>query len=100
MPPSGPPLAALAGLWLVGRLAMVGAGYIGVPLAVAGDALFLPVLVAVCARELVAGKKVEGHEGARRRLADRARQLGFHPEVLLTGAAGASARGGWLAMRC
>ena len=57
MPLSGPPLAALAGLWLAGRLAMLGAGWIGVPLAVAVDALFLPVLVAVCARELIAGSK-------------------------------------------
>ena len=39
MPLSGRPLAALAGLWLAGRLAMLAAGWIGVPAAVAVDAL-------------------------------------------------------------
>ena len=57
MPLSGPPLGALAALWLAGRLAMAGAAWIGLPLAVAIDVLFLPVLVAVCARELIAGQK-------------------------------------------
>ena len=57
MPLSGPPLAMLAGLWLAGRLSMLAVGWVGVPVAVAVDALFLPALAAVCGRELVAGRK-------------------------------------------
>src|SRR6188768_2360618 len=52
MPLSGPPLAALAGLWLAGRLAMLAIPWIGVVPAVVVDAAFLPVLVGVCGREL------------------------------------------------
>ena len=55
MPLAGGPLAALAGLWLAGRVAMLWAG----PVAVAIDALFLPALVAVCAREIVTGGQWE-----------------------------------------
>lgn len=92
MPLSGPPLAALATLWLAGRLAMLGAGLIGVPVAVFVDALFLPALVAVCARELVAGKKWKDMKVLAGVAAIAAANLGYHAEVVLTGAAGASAR--------
>lgn len=92
MPLSGPPLAALAGLWLAGRLAMAGAGWIGVPLAAAIDALFLPVLAAVCARELIAGKKWKDMKILAVVAALAVANLCFHVEVALTGAPGASGR--------
>ena len=92
MPLSGPPLAALAGLWLAGRVAMLAAGWIGVPAAVAVDALFLPVLVAVCARELVAGAKWKDMKVLGGAALVGLANLGFHAEVVLTGAAGVSAR--------
>lgn len=92
MPLSGPPLGALACLWLAGRLAMMGAGWIGVPLAVGIDVLFLPLLVAVCGRELIAGRKWKDMKvlGGVGMIA--LANIGFHAEVLLTGTAGASAR--------
>jgi uncharacterized protein involved in response to NO len=92
MPLSGPPLAVLAGLWLAGRLAMFGAGWIGVPVAVAVDALFLPALLAVCARELVAGGKWKDMKVLVGVALIALANVCFHAEVLLTGTAGASAR--------
>lgn len=92
MPLSGPPLAALATLWLAGRLAMLGAGWIGVPAAVAVDILFLPVLAAVCARELVAGRKWGDMKVLAAVAVIAMANLGYHAEVVLTGAASISAR--------
>lgn len=92
MPLSGPPLAALAGLWLAGRAAMLAAAWIGVPAAVAVDALFLPALVAVCARELIAGRKWRDMKVLAGVTLIGLANLGYHAEVMLTGAAGASAR--------
>lgn len=57
LPVSGRPLAVLAGVWLAGRLAMAGAGWTGTVAASAIDAAFLPMLLALMAREIVAGKK-------------------------------------------
>ncbi|SMC73582.1 NnrS family protein [Rhizobium sp. RU36D] len=56
LPVSGPPLMALWGLWCAGRLAMSlsAASY---PLSAAIDWLFLPVLLMICLREVVAGRK-------------------------------------------
>ncbi len=53
LPVTGCPLAALAGLWLAGRVAMLATGSLAAPLI---DAAFLPVLAAVAAREIVAGR--------------------------------------------
>ncbi len=92
MPLSGPPLAALAGLWLAGRVAMLAAGWIGVPLAVTIDALYLPALVAVCARELIAGKKWKDMKVLAGVAIIALANMGFHAEVILTGTAGVSAR--------
>lgn len=55
LPVSGGPLIALFGLWLAGRAAMALAGLIGVPLAALIDAAFLPVFLALCAREIMRG---------------------------------------------
>ncbi|MBB5224274.1 uncharacterized protein involved in response to NO [Amaricoccus macauensis] len=85
MPLSGPPLAALALLWLAGRLAMLGAPWIGVTAAVAIDALFLPVLVAVCARELIAGRKYKDMKVLVVISVIALANLGYHAEVILTG---------------
>jgi uncharacterized protein involved in response to NO len=45
-------LAALFGLWMAGRLAMLGAGVLPAPLVAAVDAAFLPALALVLARTL------------------------------------------------
>ncbi len=92
MPLSGPSLGALAALWLAGRLAMAGAAWIGLPLAVAIDVLFLPVLVAVCARELIAGQKWKDMKVLGGVTLIALANLGYHAEVVLTGAPDVSTR--------
>ena len=57
LPVSGRPLMMLFGLWLVGRLVLLYPDLIGVEIAVAIDSLFLPTLLFICAREIVAGRK-------------------------------------------
>ena len=88
MPLAGGPLAALAGLWLAGRVAMLWAG----PVAVAIDALFLPALVAVCAREIVTGGQWANLKVLGGVAILAVANIGFHAEVLLTGAPGMAAR--------
>jgi uncharacterized protein involved in response to NO len=53
-PVSGPLLLALLLAWIGGRLAMATSALIGLPLAVAVDLLFLPLVAAVAGREIVA----------------------------------------------
>ncbi|MGF6258791.1 NnrS family protein [Ensifer sp. LBL] len=57
LPVSGQPLAALFGLWVIGRVALLSSGIIGLPVAAAVEALFLPVLLLICAREVIVGRK-------------------------------------------
>lgn len=57
LPVSGPPLLYLLSLWCVGRVGLLLAGAIGVLPAVILDSLFLPALLAICLREIVAGRK-------------------------------------------
>lgn len=56
MPVSGPPLMALAALWLAGRL-MLTVPLDALWLAVAVEALFLPVMATVFLTEIIAGRK-------------------------------------------
>ena len=56
LPVSGGPLALLAGLWLLGRIACLVSALVPPWLAVAADLSFPVVLVAVVAREIVAGR--------------------------------------------
>ena len=53
-PLSGVPLALLALLWLAGRLAMAVGDWLGAGLAAAIDGAFLPVLLILISRELIA----------------------------------------------
>jgi uncharacterized protein involved in response to NO len=57
LPVSGPPLAALFLLWCAGRVAFLVTNEIGVLSAVLLEAAFLPTMLAVCVREIVAGRK-------------------------------------------
>lgn len=57
LPVSGWPLAGLFALWLAGRVAMLSPDVVGVPPAAAIDGLFLPALLLICAREVIAGRK-------------------------------------------
>ena len=55
-PLRGLPLAALAALWLAGRLAVALSAWIGAGAAAAVDIAFLASLAAFCAREIAAGR--------------------------------------------
>ncbi|WP_108398578.1 NnrS family protein [Devosia submarina] len=57
LPVSGLPLLGLFLLWCAGRVALLCADIVGSVPAAAVDSIFLPVLFAVCAREIVGGKK-------------------------------------------
>lgn len=57
LPIAGRPLMCLFALWSLGRIAMLCSGVIGVAPAAAIDALFLPAMLVLSAREVVAGKK-------------------------------------------
>ncbi|MGH6762613.1 MAG: NnrS family protein [Phyllobacterium sp.] len=57
LPVSGKPLIMLFGLWVAGRLTLIAPDLIGIGVAVAIDALFLPTLLYICAREIIAGRK-------------------------------------------
>lgn len=57
LPISGRPLMLLFGVWVVGRVALLFSGTIGVSAAAGLDSLFLPLMLALCTREVVAGRK-------------------------------------------
>lgn len=56
LPLRGWALAALAGIWLAGRLALGGSAWIGAAAAAVIDCMFLAALAAAILRELVAGR--------------------------------------------
>lgn len=56
LPVSGAPLAGLAGLWLLGRLACLVSSFLPAIVAIAADLAFPVVLIAVAAREIIAGR--------------------------------------------
>ncbi|MBL0373575.1 NnrS family protein [Rhizobium sp. KVB221] len=57
LPVSGPPLLVLFLLWFAGRLALVSTDLIGLLPAALVEAAFLPTILVVCVREIVAGRK-------------------------------------------
>ncbi|MCC2610593.1 NnrS family protein [Neorhizobium petrolearium] len=57
LPVSGWPLVFLFLVWVVGRLGFLLADTVGVMAAILADGAFLPLLLFICVREVVAGKK-------------------------------------------
>ncbi len=57
LPVSGTPLAILCGVWLAGRLVFLEPDLIDVRFAVVVESLFLPLLLFICAREIIAGRQ-------------------------------------------
>jgi len=57
LPVSGTPLAFLFALWCAGRLTMLAPDALGLLPSLLIEASFLPMLLAICAREIIAGKK-------------------------------------------
>ena len=74
LPVAGWPLFFLFALWAAGRLALLASDAVGVGVAVGLDMLFLPALLFICMREVVAGHDdvpVRQGEGGRRHAALR-----------------------------
>lgn len=57
LPVSGPPLVLLFLLWAAGRAALLFPDMLGTVPSIAIDSAFLPTMLAVCVREIVAGRK-------------------------------------------
>lgn len=57
LPVSGRPLVALFLLWLAGRIALLAPDVLGVIPSALVEASFLPTMLVVCVREIVAGRK-------------------------------------------
>lgn len=85
LPVSGKPLMLLASIWAAGRLAMAGAGAVGMPMAAAIDAAFLPALLFIAGREIIAGRKWKDLKILAGCAAVMAGNLGFHLAVLTGG---------------
>ena len=87
LPVSGWPLAALAALWLAGRIAILCSAEIGGIAAAAIDVSFLVTLAAVAAREIVSGKNWRSLRVLVMLGVLVAGNIVFHAEVLTKGAA-------------
>lgn len=57
LPVSGWPLVVLFAVWCAGRLVLLAPDGLGMAASIAIDAAFLPLLLAICAREIIAGRK-------------------------------------------
>ena len=86
LPVSGTPLLALVLLWVAGRVAMA-APVLGLPVSVAIDAAFLPLLAAIAGREVVAGKNWKNLKVLAGVSALALTNIVFHLSVLLSGEA-------------
>lgn len=86
LPVSGWPLAGLFSLWCLGRLAMLAPNVIGALPAAMLDALFLPALLIISAREIIAGKQWKNLKVLIGLGVLTAANLGFHYETIVTGA--------------
>lgn len=94
MPIVGWRLAAIFGLWLAGRAAMLGAGVIGAVLAAVVDASFLAVLSFVIWREILTGKNWRNLPVCALITIFAAANLAWHLMVLQGGAGTAGLRTG------
>lgn len=78
LPVSGTPLIVLFAVWCCGRLVLLAPDIIGLPWSIAIDAAFLPLLLATCAREIVAGRKWKDLKILAGILALALANIGFH----------------------
>ncbi|MDR0807890.1 MAG: NnrS family protein [Gemmobacter sp.] len=85
LPVSGRPLIGLVALWLAGRIAMGLAGLTGVPVASVLDMAFLPVLLGLCTREIMRGRKWNDLKVLGGVTAITVGNVGFHVAVALDG---------------
>ncbi len=87
LPVCGGPLAALAALWLSGRLAILLSAYVGIAASAVIDTAFLATLAAVAAREIVAGRNWRNLRVLAMIYVLIAGNIVFHAEVYAYGAA-------------
>ncbi len=85
LPVSGWPLFSLFSLWAAGRLVFLAPDFIGAEAAAVVDSLFLPVLLAICLREVVAGRKWKDLKVVGGLAALSIGNILFHLQVLLEG---------------
>ena len=98
LPVSGPRLMLLFLLWCAGRVAFLATGVTGPLPAVVIDSLFLPYLLFTMAREIVAGRNWRNLKPLVLVGVLAAADIGFHAEVLLTGAPNVASRVGVAAL--
>lgn len=94
LPLQGRPLILLFSTWVAGRLAVSVSAWIGWAPAAAIDCMFLILLAAAAAREIIAGKKWDNLKIVAIVSLLAAGNLGFHLEAHFTGAAEYATRGG------
>ncbi|ODT77955.1 MAG: short-chain dehydrogenase [Pelagibacterium sp. SCN 64-44] len=92
LPVSGAPLALLFAVWLAGRLALIAPDLLGLPLAIAADCAFLPLLLAICLREIVAGRKWRDLKVLAGLAALALANAGFHALIVWNGDTGLASR--------
>ncbi|MDY6961533.1 MAG: NnrS family protein, partial [Pseudomonadota bacterium] len=85
LPVSSWPLFFLFCIWVAGRLVFLVPGVIGAEAAAVVDSLFLPVLLAICVREVVAGRKWKDLKVIGGLVALSLGNILFHLQVVLGG---------------
>ena len=98
LPVSGPRLMLLFLLWCAGRGALLATGLTGPLPAVVIDSLFLPCFLFTMGREIVAGRNWRNLKPLVLVGLLAAADIGFHAEVLLTGAPNVASRVGVAAL--
>jgi len=85
LPVSGWPLFFLFSVWVAGRLVFLVPGLVGAEAAAVVDSLFLPILLAICVREVVAGRKWKDLKVVGGLAALSIGNILFHLQVVLDG---------------
>jgi len=78
LPVSGTPLVVLFAVWCAGRLVLLAPDLLGLLPSILIDAAFLPLLLAICAREIIAGRKWKDLKILAGILALAIANIGFH----------------------
>lgn len=94
LPVSGPPLLGLVLLWLLGRIAMIWPGPLGVLGAALVDSLFLPTLGVVAGIEIFAGRNWKNLKILAGLLGLSLANVAFHSTVILFESAAEASRAG------
>lgn len=94
LPVSGLPLLGLVAVWLAGRLTMAVPGIMGLPLSMVVEACFLPLMAAIAAVEIIAGKNWKNLKILAGLSALSLVNIAFHVSVAFNGVALEASRAG------